>query len=77
MTDQFKSQVQENMQIDNELKQASKVLSTLRKRKAELSLNINGYMMQNEIDELKLSDCKLKSYESVSTTKIGYIKDYY
>lgn len=71
MSDQFKKQVQEYMEIDNSLKEATKALSVLRKRKTSLSLNINGYMRENDLDELKLNDCKLKSYISVTTAPIN------
>ena len=71
MTEQFKKQVQEYMQIDNDLKEATKALSVLRKRKTTLSMNIYGYMNTNEVDELKLNDCKLKTYTSVTTAPLN------
>ena len=71
MSEQFKKQVQEYMQIDNDLKEATKALSVLRKRKTTLSVNIYGYMNQNEVDELKLNDCKLKTYTSITTAPLN------
>lgn len=71
MSDQFKKQVQEYMQIDNDLKQARKAITTLNKRKTSLSLNINGYMQQNDIQELKLNDCKLKTFTSTTTAPLN------
>lgn len=73
MTDQeqFKKQVQEYMQIDNDLREASKALSVLRKRKQSLSLNISGYMDKNALDELKLNDCRLKTYISTTTAPLN------
>ena len=41
--EEFKRQVQEYMQIDNDLKQANDALKKLRARKNQLSLNINSY----------------------------------
>ena len=71
MTEEFKKQVQEYMQIDNDLKEATKALSVLRKRKTSLSINIYGYMNDNEVDELKLNDCKLKTYTSITTAPLN------
>ena len=69
--EQFKREVQEYMQIDNDLKEASKALSVLRKRKASLSLNIYGYMHKNDVDELKLNDCRLKTFISTTTSPLN------
>lgn len=67
MSEDFKRQVQEYIQIDNDLKKANDALKKLRTRKTQLQNNINKYMLTNEIDELKLNDCKLKTYISTST----------
>lgn len=71
MTEQFKKQVSEYMEIDNNLKEARKAITTLNKRKKTLSLNIDGYMKQNNIEELKLNDCKLKTFTSVRTAPLN------
>lgn len=71
MTEEFRSNVQEFVNLDNQIKEATTALSTLRKRKTQLSLNINGYMRSNEIDELKLNDCKLKTYVSTTTAPVN------
>ena len=73
MSEQFKKQVQEYMQIDNDLKEATKALGVLRKRKVTLSLNIDTYMGNNDIDELKLNDCKLKRYISTTTAPLNKV----
>lgn len=70
MTEDFKRHVQEYVELDNQIKEATKALKVLRQKKTQLSLNINGYMNTNEIDELKLNDCKLKTYNSVSTESL-------
>ena len=70
-SEEFKKQVQEYMQIDNDLKKARGVMKTLNKRKETLSLNINGFMRNNNIDELKLQDCKIKTYTSTTTASIN------
>lgn len=74
MTEKFKTEVQEYMQIDNDLKEAQKALAVLKKRKTDLSKNIYTYMESNEIDELKLPDCKLKTFVSITTS--GLTKDW-
>lgn len=71
MTDNFKREVQEYVNLDNQIKEASKALSVLRQRKTKLSLNINSYMTNNDIQELKLNDCKLKTYTSVTTAPLN------
>lgn len=67
----FKKQVQEYVELDNNIKQANAALKKLRNRKNQLQLNINSYMLSNEIDELKLQDCKLKTYVSTSTAPLN------
>lgn len=74
MTDEFRNKVQEFMSLDNQIKQADKALKTLKNRKNVLKLDINTYMRSNEIDELKLNDCKLKTY--TSTSRGGITKDW-
>ena len=74
MTEQFKNHVKEYVDINNQLSEASKALSVLRKRKQLLMGNICSYMNTNEFDELKLNDCKLKTYMSKSTAPLN--KDY-
>ena len=71
MTDQFKNHVKEYVEINNQLSEASKALTVLRKRKTVLMGNICNYMNTNEFDELKLNDCKLKTYMSTQTAPIN------
>ena len=70
MTEEFKRDVQEYVDLDTKIKEATKALKVLRDKKKSLSLNINSYMKSNEIDELKLNDCKLKTYNSTSTESL-------
>ena len=74
MTDQFKRQVQEFKQIDDEIKTANKALLTLKKRRTSLSTNINSYMLNNDLQVLKLQDCQIVT--RVSTTTQGLTKDW-
>ena len=71
MAEEFRSQVQEYINLDNQIKEATSALSTLKKRKTKLQLNINGYMTSNGVDELKLNDCKLKTYTSTTTAPVN------
>lgn len=55
-TEQFKLLVREFVDIDEQIRQAQKAVTPLRKRKTELSKDITDFMKQNDISVCDLRD---------------------
>ena len=72
----FINDIKQWVTLDDQLKQTSKLVKQIRKKKNEVGLEIQGYMEQNEIQDkdINLSDGKIKYY--VSKRTCGMSKTY-
>jgi len=72
----FINDIKQWVTLDDQLKQTSKLVKQIRKKKNEVGLEIQEYMEQNEIQDkdINLSDGKIKYY--VSKRTCGMSKTY-
>mgnify|MGYP006200232133 FL=1 len=72
----FINDIKQWVTLDDQLKQTSKLVKQIKKKKNEVGLEIQGYMEQNEIQDkdINLSDGKIKYY--VSKRTCGMSKKY-
>ena len=63
----FKTNLKEYIDLDRQIKEASKSLKIIKNRKKNLSKTINVYMKQYSIDELQIPGGKIKTVETNST----------
>ena len=66
-SDSFKSSVKQFIELHDKLKESSKALTDLRKRKEDLGQQILQCMRENNIDECALADGKLIRKQSKRT----------
>lgn len=71
LSEDFKSNLKEFLDIDNQIKEATKSISIIKKRKNELADMINIHMKKHEIDELNIGDGKIKTYKTVKTESLN------
>ena len=66
----FKTNIKEYIDLDKQIKDASKSLTIIRNRKKTLSKSINVYMQQYSIDELCIPGGKIKKVETNRTSSL-------
>lgn len=71
LTDVFKSNLKEYLDIDKQIKDATKSLGIIKKRKNDLSTIINEHMKKYDVDEINIGDGKIKTFVSVTTESLN------
>ena len=73
LTSDFKSNLKEYLDIDKQIKEATKSLGIIKKRKNDLSSIINEHMRKCEVDEINIGEGKwnIKSYISIVTESLN------
>jgi len=71
LTSDFRSNLKEYIDIDKQIKEATKSLGVIKKRKTDLAVIINDHMKQHDVEELNLPDGKIKTFISITTESLN------
>ena len=71
LTDNFKSNLKEYLDIDRQIKDATKSLGIIKKRKMNLADQINSHMKNHQVDEINIGDGKIKTFVSMTTESLN------
>ncbi len=71
ITSEFKLLLKQYIDYDNQIKQSSEAIRIIKKKRDELKTQIYKYMKYYEMDEIKMSDSKIKTYISKSTAPLN------